>query len=52
MEPDTRTADEPVDVHLRDYLWVLRKHLGVAVTFFVAVVVLFPKARRCSYLTL
>jgi capsular exopolysaccharide synthesis family protein len=39
MEHDTRTADEPVDVHLRDYLWVLRKHLGVAVTFFIAVVV-------------
>lgn len=40
MEPQARaTTDEAVDVHLRDYLWVLRKHLGAALTFFVVVVV-------------
>jgi capsular exopolysaccharide synthesis family protein len=39
MTEQLNGAGEPAfEVHLRDYVWVLRKHLGVAVTFFVVVV--------------
>ncbi len=38
MEALKDANGQAADVHLRDYMWVVRKHLGIAVTFLVVTV--------------
>ncbi len=38
MEGQKEAEAASADVHLRDYVWVVRKHLGVAAAFFVIIV--------------